>query len=424
VAINHYPYRKEQSTMPTTLSLSAESDRRLVAVEVSSQRTVEWVASAADVARQHSRAPLNLALILDRSGSMQGDKLRYVQQAACHVLDMLDERDRIAVVAYDDQVTLIAPSQPISPAMRAELKRKINDLRPGGWTDLSGGWLEGCREVADRLSADGIHRALLLTDGLANRGITDIEELTHHARELRRRGVATSTFGVGLDFNEHLLEALAEQGGGHFYYIERPEHIPEVFRRELGELLTVVAREVFLSITIPSGVAVEVLGDLPHERTGGRLRIFLGDLCAGERRALYTKVLTPPDAPGTSVALRGELGYADLNGQTTFVAAEISLSYVREAEVLLAPLQAAILERSGEVELAAATARALKLERSGQRQQAQALIQQSLAAHMPYMPAPAAVAYQALAGQIEHGLSEEQRKESHFAAYRKRQSRG
>jgi Ca-activated chloride channel family protein len=407
----------------STLSLSAECDRRLVAVEVSSQRTIEWIAAVADVARRDSRAPLNLALILDRSGSMQGDKLRYVQQAACHVLDMLDERDRIAVVAYDDQVTLLAPSQPISAHMRDELKRKINQLRPGGWTDLSGGWLEGCREVADRLTVDGIHRALLLTDGLANRGITDIEELTHHARELRRRGVATSTFGVGLDFNEQLLEALAEQGGGHFYYIERPDQIPDVFRRELGELLTVVAREAFLSITIPSGVAVELLGDLPHERTGERLRIFLGDLCAGERRALYTRVLTPPDAPGTSVVLRGELGYADLDGRTATVAAEISFSYTREAEVLLAPLYEGILQRSGEVELAAATAQALKLERNGQRQQAQALMQQSLAAHMPYMPAPAAAAYQALAGQIEHGLSEEQRKETHFAAYRKRQSR-
>jgi len=406
------------------LSLSAEAERRLVAVEASSQRTIEWVATATDVARRDSRAPLNLALILDRSGSMQGDKLRYVQQAACHVLDMLDERDRIAVVAYDDQVTLIAPSQLISADTRGELKRKINDLRPGGWTDLSGGWMEGCRQVAERLTSEGIHRALLLTDGLANRGITDIEELTHHARELRRRGVATSTFGVGLDFNESLLEALAEQGGGHFYYIERPEHIPDVFRRELGELLTVVAREAFLSIAIPSGVAVELLGELPHERIGNRLRIFLGDLCAGERRALYTKVLTPPDSSGTSLVLRGELGYADLDGRTTLVAAEISFSYAREAEVLLAPLQAAILQRSSEVELAAATAQALKLERSGQRQQAQALMQQSLAAHMPYMPAPAAVAYQALAGQIEQGLSEEQRKETHFAAYRKRQSRG
>src|SRR4051812_9126595 len=410
--------------MTTTLSLSAECDRRLVAVEVSSQRTIEWIAIAPDIARRDSRAPLNLALILDRSGSMQGDKLRYVQQAACHVLDMLDQRDRIAVVAYDDQVTLIAPSQLVSAQTREELKRKINDLRPGGWTDLSGGWLEGCREVAERLTSDGVHRALLLTDGLANRGIIDIEELTHHARELRRRGVATSTFGVGLDFNEQLLEALAEQGGGHFYYIERPDHIPDVFRRELGELLTVVAREAFLSITIPSGVTVELLGDLPHERNGARLRIFLGDLCAGERRALYTRVLTPPDALGTSVVLRGELGYADLDGHTAIAAAETSFSYAREAEVLLAPLHEAILQRSGEVELAAATAQALKLERSGQRQQAQAVMQQSLAAHMPYMPAPAAAAFQALAGQIEQGLSEEQRKETHFAAYRKRQSRG
>jgi Ca-activated chloride channel family protein len=337
---------------------------------------------------------------------------------------MLDERDRIAVVAYDDQITLIAPSQQISTHARDDLKRKINALRPGGWTDLAGGWLEGCREIADRLTADGIHRALLLTDGLANRGITDIEELTHHARELRRRGVATSTFGVGLDFNENLLEALAEQGGGHFYYIDRPDRIPEVFRGELGELLTVVAREAFLSITIPSGVAVELLGDLPHERSGARLRVFLGDLCAGERRALYTRVLTPPDAPGTSVVLRGELGYADLDGRTASVAAEIGFSYAREAEVLLAPLYEAILQRSGEIELAAATARAIRLERSGQREQAQALMQQSLAAHMPYMAAPAAAAYQTLAGEIEHGLSEEQRKEAHFAAYQKRQSRG
>jgi len=409
--------------LTTTLSLSAECDRRLVAVEVASQRSIEWIAAVAEAVRRDSRAPLNLALILDRSGSMQGDKLRYVQQAACHVLDMLDERDRIAVVAYDDQVTLLAPSQLISAHMRDALKCTINELRPGGWTDLSGGWLAGCREVADRLTADGIHRALLLTDGLANRGITGIEELTHHARELRRRGVATSTFGVGLDFNEQLLEALAEQGGGHFYYIERPDHIPDVFRRELGELLTVVAREAFLSITIPSGVAVELLGDLPHERTGARLRIFLGDLCAGERRALYTRVLTPPDMLGTSLVLRGELGYADLDRRTATVVAEISFSYTREAEVLLAPLHEAILQRSGEAELAAATAQALKLERSGQRQQAQAVMQQSLAANMPYIPAPAAVAYQALAGQIEHGLSAEQRKETHFAAYRKRQSR-
>jgi Ca-activated chloride channel family protein len=394
-----------------------------VAAEVSSERTVEWVIAAPEAPRRESRAPLNLALILDRSGSMQGDKLRFVQQAARHVLDMLDERDRVAVVAYDDQVSLIAPSSPMTAPAREDLKRRIDELRPGGYTDLSGGWLEGCREIAAHQSPDGINRALLLTDGLANRGITDVEELYGHARELRRRGVATSTFGVGLDFNEQLLEGLAEQGGGHFYYIERPDQIPGVFQRELGELLTVVAREAFLSIGIPKGVAVELLGDLPHERTAGRLRVFLGDLFAGERRAVYARVLTPPDMPGTSVVLRGELSYADLDGRATAVAEEIAFSYTREAEVLLAPIYEALLRRASEVEMAAATAQALKLERAGQGRQARAVMQQALAASAPFMAAPAAAQYHMLADQMERGLDEAQRKETHFAAYRTRQSR-
>jgi Ca-activated chloride channel family protein len=390
----------------TTLNLSADCDRRLVAVEVASQRTVEWAVAAQDIARRAERAPLNLALIVDRSGSMQGDKLRNVQRAAGHVLDLLDERDRVAVVAYDDQVNLIAASERMTERARGDLKRRIDELRPGGWTDLSGGWLTGCHEVADHLAEQGVNRALLLTDGLANRGITDIEELMHHARELRKRGVSTSTFGVGLDFNEQLLEALAEQGGGHFYYIERPDQIPDVFRRELGELLTVVAREVFLSIAIPRGVSLELLGDLAHERVRERLRVFLGDLCAGERRVLYTRALTPPDAPGTSIVLRGELGYADLDGRTATVAAELAFSYAREAEVLLAPIYKELLARAGEVEVAAAAAQALKLERAGQREQAQAVLRHSLAAAAPYMAAPAAAAYDALTQQMGQGLSE------------------
>src|SRR5215216_6564737 len=124
---------KEKLSMKTTnLTLTTECDRRLVAVEVSSQRTVEWIVAAPDVPQRSNRAPLNLALVLDRSGSMQGDKLRYVQQAACHVLDLLDERDRVAVVAYDDQITLLSSSQPISEQTRGELKRKVNQLRQGG----------------------------------------------------------------------------------------------------------------------------------------------------------------------------------------------------------------------------------------------------------------------------------------------------
>lgn len=409
--------------MNSQLTLTAACDRRLVAVEVSSQRTIEWVITANSAAKQTERAPLNVALILDRSGSMSGEKLRYVQQAASHVLDQLDGRDRVALVAYDETVQLLAASTLITAASRAELKAKIEALRPGGSTDLGGGWLEGCREVAAHLSETSVSRALLLTDGLANCGITDVEELGRHARELRRRGVATSTFGVGLDFNESLLELLAEQGGGRFYFIERPGQIPEVFRRELGELLEVVAREASLRITIPTGVALEVLGELPHERGDGQVRVFLGDLSSGEQRAVYTRILTPPDTVGTQVALRGELGYATMEGQAARTHAEIGFNYAREAEVRLMPVANDLLGRAGEVELAATAKQALRLERSGQRAQAQSLLHAALAANAPTMAAPTAAAYNSLADQLGQGMDEASRKRAHFDSYQARQAR-
>ncbi|HEU5011860.1 MAG TPA: VWA domain-containing protein [Roseiflexaceae bacterium] len=407
-----------------TLSLTAACDRQLVAYEVSSQRTIEWTITVPNETRPAERAPLNLALVLDRSGSMVGDKLRYVQQAACHVLDLLNEHDRVAVVAYDDQINVLSPSVLVTETARNDLKQRINALQQGGWTNLSDGWLEGCREVAEHMRGEHVSRALLLTDGLANRGITDIEELTHHARELRQRGVATSTFGVGLDFNEHLLEALAAQGGGHFYFIERPDQIPAMFRQELGELLTVAAREAFLNIAIPKGVAVELLGNLPHERDSQRLRVFFGDLCAGEQRRLYTRALTPPDMPGTSVVVRGELGYADLDGNTEVVSAEITFSYEREAAVLRVPVNKDVLQRASEIEMAAAASEALRLERAGRRQEAQGLMQHTLAAAAPYMSAAAAANYDELQARMAQGLSEGERKQAHFKAYKLRNTRG
>jgi Ca-activated chloride channel family protein len=404
------------------MQLDVTCDQAMVAAEVSSRRMVEWRIVAPEAPAHARRAPLNLALVVDRSGSMQGDKLGFVRQAACHVLDLLEAQDRLAVVAYDDQVTLLAPAAPVTAEARREIAARVSALVPGGWTNLSGGWLEGCRQVAAGADSGAVGRALLLTDGIANRGITDVEELNHHARELRRRGVATSTFGVGLDFNEYLLEGLANQGGGRFFYIERPQQIPDVFRAELGDLLTIVAREALLSISVPRGVAVELLGDLPHERSGERLRVFLGDLCAGERRALFTRVLTPPDAPGTAVALRGELGYAGLDGRTATLEALVSFRYAREAEVRRLPLDRAVQERAAEVELAAAAARALRLERAGERQAAQALLQQTIAASAA-IAAPAAAAYRALAADLADGLGEDERKRQHFATYQRRLAR-
>lgn len=408
--------------MTQSVTLRTQTEQQQVATEVASQRVIEWGIATATAAPQHDRAPINLALVIDRSGSMHGEKLRYVQQAACYVLDQLGARDQVAVIAYDDTVQTVAPSTLLHETARETLKAAINALRPGGSTNLSGGWLEGCRLLAEHSGGAKVSRTLLLTDGLANHGITDVEELTKHARELRRRGVATSTFGVGLDFNEQLLELIAEHGGGQFAYIERPDQIPSFFRRELGDLLAVVAREAVLTLHVPKGVAVEVLGNLAHERVGETVRVFLGDMVAGEQRAVYTRVLTPPDAPGTSVRLRATLAYADLEAHAVQVDAETAFSYMREAEVRLLPVARDVLERAGAIELAAAAQQALRLERAGQREQAQALLRAQIAA-APAVPAPAAAAYNALAQQLGEGMSEGARKQAHFDSYQARQAR-
>ncbi|GAB4163295.1 MAG: VWA domain-containing protein [Roseiflexaceae bacterium] len=410
------------TTIDQPLTLTAQSDRQQIASEVASQRMIEWEIRA-QAQPSKARAPLNLALILDRSGSMSGDKLNYVKQAAKHVLDLLEAQDRVAIIAYDDRVTTISSSVLVTAAARQQLKTQIDTLQTGGATDLSGGWLEGCREVASYQQSSMINRALLLTDGLANRGITDLEELSQHASQLRLRGITTSTFGVGLDFNEHLLEAIATQGGGHFYFIEKPTQIPQVFQQELGELLTVVAREVLLSLSIPSGVSLEVLGDLPHERDGERMRIYHGEICAGQQITIYTRALTPPDQVGATLRIHGRLEYADLAGRAQQVQAGVQWLYTREADVRLLPVNEPVLQRSSEVELATAANRALKLERAGRAREAQAIMNQTLAATAASAPPAAAAAYRNLTEQLKDGLSEQQRKQTQFESYKRRHSR-
>jgi Ca-activated chloride channel homolog len=242
------------------------------------------------------RSPLNLSVVLDRSGSMGVlGKLERAKEAASLLVRRLGDGDGVSVVAYDDEVRTVAGR--MTGAQRQELLGRIGQLGPGGSTNLSGGWLRGRELVAQALVDGGVNRVLLLTDGLANVGITAPNQLTELVRSGAAQGVSTTTIGFGQDYDERLLRALAEAGGGSTYYIEQPDQAPSVFEAEIQGLMALAAQNVAITVTpAPAAELTAVHHRYPAQKTpDGTLRLELGDLYAFEPRSLLTEFLISDD---------------------------------------------------------------------------------------------------------------------------------
>lgn len=251
-------------------------------------------------------APLNLALVLDRSGSMDGEKLDRAKEAAAFLVRRLRAHDRVGVIAYDDEVTTVAPSA--EACTHGGLVAAIGHIASGGSTNLSGGWFRGQEMVAGAkpLCAEGtLHRVLLLTDGQANMGITDPVQLVGICRAAARTGISTTTIGFGADYDESLLRAMADAGQGNAWYIERPDQAPGVFEEEIEGLLSLSAQD--LSVTIRQAAAVQFIGvqnDYLQAVTPDGIRVELGDLYAREPRSLLMEFFVPglDDRPSVPIA--------------------------------------------------------------------------------------------------------------------------
>ncbi|HYG49421.1 MAG TPA: VWA domain-containing protein, partial [Flavobacteriales bacterium] len=202
------------------------------------------------------RTPLNLCVVIDHSGSMAGDKIIYAKKAAKFVVDRLEETDYLSIVMYDSEVSVVWPSQAVKD--KEKIKKLIDGIKDNSGTNLGGGLLEGYIQVKKTFKTDYVNRVMLMSDGLANEGITSVDALQKIAREnCQEYKISLSTFGIGLDFNENLMTGIAEHGCGRYYFIDDPEHIPTIFEQELNGILNQVASDVKLKIKIPKGMNLE-----------------------------------------------------------------------------------------------------------------------------------------------------------------------
>lgn len=357
--------------MTHTPSLTVRTDVASLPAGSPTTRYLLVSVTAPEAARAKAREPINVSFVLDRSGSMGGGKIDLAREAVADALSLLRHDDRFSLVVYDDRVDVVVSTVAASAEARGNALRRLKAIDARGSTDLAGGWAAGCDQVAPHLADEPAGRCLLLTDGLANVGETDRDPLVARARALRDRHIVTSTFGVGSDFDEELLQGIAEASGGHFYFIEQARQIPDLLMSELGEALEVVAHGANLAIQLPAGATAEPLTRFEWCPTDSGLRIGLGDLVSRQELTLVIRLDLPAVSLGQSAAVKVNL--SDREAVMAQVPQELSWT-AQEATTRVRRDRVVDREVAG---LYAARARheALSLNRAGEFKQARELLE-------------------------------------------------
>ncbi len=220
---------------------------------------VRLQAPDAPVEARMERPNYGIGLVIDHSGSMSGRPLEEAKRCAAFVVDRMRVDDQISLVQFDSRVSMLCPAKPKSDGR--ELMQAIASIHEGGTTNLHGGWRAGADSLVDMAIAAGLRRVVLLSDGCANEGVTDTVAIADQCKELAARGVTTSTYGLGNDFNEELMVAMAKAGQGNHYYGDTADDLMEPFQEEFDLLANLCLKGLTLMASVPSGAKVELLND-------------------------------------------------------------------------------------------------------------------------------------------------------------------
>ena len=274
----------------------------------------------------HRRSPVNLCLCLDRSGSMEGDPLDYAKRACLHVVDMLGPNDVLSVVTFAEQAEVLLPAQ--RGVNKEAIRQKVDRISIGNRTNLHKGLESALDQVFAGKSPESLNRIVLLSDGEPTVGVKDFQGIVTLVTDRRRDGIKVSGLGFGPAYNEELIAALARRSGGNYYYISRPESLPEIFAIELEGLMRTAARDVKLRVRMPAGIALhQVYANEPVEVGCREYEVGLVDIEWGESVTSLWELDIADHVPGFFRIAAAELEYQDCS---TFSGQRVSAEAVVE----------------------------------------------------------------------------------------------
>lgn len=272
------------------------------------------------------RPPVDLALVIDRSGSMSGDKIRDVKTASLQLLDSLQPADTVTLISYSSDVRRHTTRLPVGEG-REVLRNHLLGIESGGGTALGPAIIRALDDLEAGLRDDGrLTHVLLLSDGLANEGEQRPEVLGARAAQSFTKGISVSTLGVGLDYNEDLMTKLADQGGGRYHFIKDADAIAGILDDEMKGLVATVARGMELELAPSPGTGVSKVFGYPTTRDGARTAARIGSIGAGQIREVVVRLTLPALTP-PSVALGTlSVGYRDITADNMNRRADVPLS--------------------------------------------------------------------------------------------------
>lgn len=278
------------------ISCRVEMDRTVLPAGAPQQAVVKVSLNASALTEETGRAPVNVAFVLDRSGSMSGVKIEDAKAAAISAMRQLGQQDLVSVVAYNHRAETLVSAR---SAAEEDILRQIERVAADGDTALFGGVSQAAAALRKNLSGDYVHRIILLSDGLANVGPHSPEDLGRLGASLIKEGISVSTVGVGEDFNEDLMAELALHSDGNIYFTQSSDMLARIFATELGAALNVAAKNIELEVIFPENVRPRrVIG------SGGRIRqnrveLTYNQICGGQQKYALIEVeldQTPEDA--------------------------------------------------------------------------------------------------------------------------------
>lgn len=290
------------------VEVSAELDRAIL--KAGQTQTVYLKISLAGLkaASSKSRAPMNVALVIDRSGSMAGPRIEGARRAALMAVDRLGRDDILSVVSYDDRIEVEVPATKVTNT--AAIRDKISRLTPRGSTAIHAGLLAGAEEIRKFKSKEKINRIILLSDGLANVGPSKPADFVGLGRELASEGITVSTIGLGLGYNEDLMSGLAKAADGSHVFVQEPADLTAFLAREFDDALGIVAQEIEVIIQCKAGVKpIRSLGR-DARINGNRMTFKVATIVGGADHVLLAELEVPAEmATGAKELVGIEVGY-------------------------------------------------------------------------------------------------------------------